>query len=151
MEAWLGAGRLSTFPTDMAGRAPAVRRSFPRVAESIRDSRVWAREIAISSGDVAYAATVELLVSELTTNAVRYGAGDTFAVEFFKTLLIAVIDAGTAPIFTTPTIPDFGREGGRGLGIVDALAARWGVDVLPGGNRVWFQLGGELTVRDAHG
>jgi anti-sigma regulatory factor (Ser/Thr protein kinase) len=108
---------------------------------------VWVRDIVASAGNVVHAATVELLVSELATNAVRYGGGEVFRVEFYNRFLIVVTDAGTEPICS----PHFAHEGGRGLGIVDALAARLGVEVHPGGTRVWFQLGGAPTVQAAHG
>jgi hypothetical protein len=30
--------------------------------------------------------------------------------------------------------------GGRGLWLVEALAARWGCEALPDGKRVWFEV-----------
>ena len=32
------------------------------------------------------------------------------------------------------------EEGGRGLLLVETIAERWGVDPLPSGKRVWFEL-----------
>lgn len=29
---------------------------------------------------------------------------------------------------------------GRGIALLDALAARWGVEILPDGKRVWFEV-----------
>lgn len=33
-----------------------------------------------------------------------------------------------------------GADGGRGVGVIEALSVRWGVDDYPGGKRVWVQL-----------
>lgn len=141
MDAWTRTGRTSLFPDHLSGAPPVVGRTFPRVAESVRESRLWVRGIVASAGNVVHAATVELLVSELTTNAVLYGQGDVFGVDFYSRFLIAVTDAGTDLILPLSGARSLG-EGGRGLAIVDALAVRWGVDIRAGGKRVWFQLGG---------
>lgn len=36
--------------------------------------------------------------------------------------------------------PDPSSEGGRGLGLVETLSARWGIDAGPDGKTVWFHL-----------
>ena len=81
---------------------------------------------------------VELVVSELVANAVRHGAG---TITLVLALLpdgvrVAVADQGPG----APTLVDAGleRTDGRGLALVDRLAAEWGVDRLPdGGKEVW--------------
>ena len=56
-------------------------------------------------------------------------------------LRVCVDDATMTPL--TPARGD-GPEppvgGGRGLWLVEALADRWGCEVLPDGNRVWFEV-----------
>jgi anti-sigma regulatory factor (Ser/Thr protein kinase) len=82
---------------------------------------------------------VELLTSELVTNAVRHAATEiVFCVEVaLSTVRVEVSDAGT----TMPHIRDDDQIGGYGLRIVEALATRWGVDLLPGaGKTVWFEV-----------
>ena len=82
-----------------------------------------------------------LLVSELVTNAVKYGPEDE-AIRLIVTTddaatRFTVHDAGLGPL------PEMRAEsdpapGGHGLRLVDALADRWGVE--RGSTRVWFEL-----------
>jgi serine phosphatase RsbU (regulator of sigma subunit)/PAS domain-containing protein/anti-sigma regulatory factor (Ser/Thr protein kinase) len=86
--------------------------------------------------------TALLLVTELVTNAVRYGraplqlsvlVGD-------DVLRVEVSDHEPRhPVVGPPA--DVWSEGGRGLLLVDAMSASWGVTSLPdGGKSVWFEL-----------
>ena len=83
----------------------------------------------------------ELLTSELVTNAVRY-AGPPVLVQVDQApdgVIVAVQDP--EPALPTPrsAVPD--ELNGRGLAIVAALAADWGVDPVPDdGKAVWFRL-----------
>jgi hypothetical protein len=81
----------------------------------------------------------ELLVSELTTNALRYGPGP-FQVRVLTgaRARVEVFDGGT----TLPSLRDSsaGDESGRGLQIVSQLAAAWGTEERPDGKVVWFEL-----------
>jgi anti-sigma regulatory factor (Ser/Thr protein kinase) len=83
----------------------------------------------------------ELLVSELATNAVRYGAGDDFRIEVdleAGALRVAVHDRSRvvpSPRHTSPV-----EVGGRGLKLVDTLAAAWGAEETADGKVVWFTL-----------
>jgi anti-sigma regulatory factor (Ser/Thr protein kinase) len=81
----------------------------------------------------------QLLVSELVTNALRYGGGR--EIEFrlvitFQWLLISVNDGST----NRPQlrIADADSESGRGLFLVAALADDWGVS--PDGTTTWCTL-----------
>ncbi|MFF7148399.1 ATP-binding protein [Streptomyces griseoaurantiacus] len=87
--------------------------------------------------------TVVLVVAELAANAVLHGRvpGRDFALSLFHDesrgiLRIEVADTHPAlPARRTPA-PD--EDGGRGLLLVDALAADWGMDGRPGpGKTVW--------------
>ena len=86
--------------------------------------------------------TAALLSSELASNAVQYAGGDyQLAVELDPTeLRVEVIDP-------SPTLPEMpparapaDEESGRGLLLVEALAARSGVKLRRGGKAVWFAL-----------
>ncbi|MFJ7274493.1 ATP-binding protein [Kitasatospora sp. NPDC098663] len=85
--------------------------------------------------------TVLLLVSELTTNAIRHATGATFMVslQIGKELLrVAVIDrANGSPQLRTAAETD---QNGRGLELVKALSTRFGWNRLGDGNEVWFEL-----------
>ncbi|MFF7813885.1 SpoIIE family protein phosphatase [Streptomyces sp. NPDC007945] len=84
--------------------------------------------------------TVELIVSELVTNAVRHGAPP-YALRLLRgdsTLTVEVRDgAATAPHLRHAKAAD---EGGRGLHICAMLADAWGVRYEEDGKTVWAEL-----------
>src|SRR4051794_33877842 len=83
---------------------------------------------------------LELVTSELVTNAVVHGAeGVRFAVRVDGTRVVGeVIDGGGG---FEHEVRQRGAEelGGRGLALVDELTTRWGVH--EGTTHVWFELG----------
>lgn len=84
---------------------------------------------------------VQLLVSELVTNAVVHAGSE---VEVAVRLLagsvrIEVVDR--APVDTlAPSAPTDHDEHGRGLLLVETMASAWGVEPLEGGKSVWFEV-----------
>ncbi|MEU2420208.1 SpoIIE family protein phosphatase [Streptomyces sp. NPDC007851] len=87
--------------------------------------------------DVAFA--TELVVSELVTNAVRYGDGP-IALRLIRdaSLICEVSDgSSTAPHLRRARVYD---EGGRGLLLVAQLAERWGSRQTPTGKTIWAEL-----------
>ncbi|MGI8559023.1 MAG: ATP-binding protein [Solirubrobacteraceae bacterium] len=84
----------------------------------------------------------ELLVSELTSNAVTHAhASDPLRLELAlheKCLHVGVTDRG--PGFIAPEHPRPTREGGFGLYLLDSAADRWGVVRGDARCRVWFEL-----------
>jgi len=94
--------------------------------------RVWALD---DLADVAI-----LLTSELVANAVIH-ARSAIRVVARRTppeVVVEVFDA--SPDLPVPGAGDPGRDGGRGLLIVDRLASRWGVEPAESGKVVWFAL-----------
>jgi sigma-B regulation protein RsbU (phosphoserine phosphatase) len=104
--------------------------------------------------------TVQLLTSELVTNAVMH-AGTELELEILVDgdgITVVVTDfASVKPSVTLSEGPPGGgvgrggrayaqldeaqpAEGGRGLLLVSLLATRWGTSHQPGGHQVWFQL-----------
>jgi two-component sensor histidine kinase len=83
------------------------------------------------------------LVSELTTNAYRYGSepGDDMLVRVLPLLTgvrVEVHDTSRKrPHMRTESDE---RARGRGMHIVEALASRWGVDDRPFGKVVWAEV-----------
>jgi anti-sigma regulatory factor (Ser/Thr protein kinase) len=115
-------------------------RSFPEQPESVTAARRFATGVLQDvSPDVA--ATVELLVSELATNCIRHtdSAFDLTIIQSGPEIRVEATDydAG-APTMRSPRPTD---PSGRGLRIVDVLAAAWGVEHRSGrGKTVWFTL-----------
>jgi GAF domain-containing protein/anti-sigma regulatory factor (Ser/Thr protein kinase) len=82
--------------------------------------------------------TTELILSELVTNAIRYG-GDQIRVRMLRdrSLICEVFDSSsTSPHLRYATMND---EGGRGLFLVAQLAERWGTRYLPAGKVIWAE------------
>jgi anti-sigma regulatory factor (Ser/Thr protein kinase) len=86
----------------------------------------------------------ELILSELVTNAIRYGAAPVHVrLLLDRTLICEVSDASsTSPHLRHAATTD---EGGRGLFLVAQLAERWGTRYLPAGKVIWA----EQTIRSA--
>ena len=87
---------------------------------------------------------VRLLVSELFTNAVKYGQpGDArvrLSLEIGDSRVRGeVADHGHGFVEGHVSMPNEDAESGRGLAFLDAIADRWGV-VRNGENCVWFEL-----------
>lgn len=84
--------------------------------------------------------TAVLLASELVTNALLHGKAS-ISIEVLGVtngVRVAVTDEHPGlPALRPPSRED---EHGRGLLLVEKLAARWGVDAHPPGKSVWFEL-----------
>jgi anti-sigma regulatory factor (Ser/Thr protein kinase) len=112
--------------------------TFDAVPEVVHHARELARQALGTWGLAELAETVELLVSELVTNAMRHGAGG-IELRLIRTgsLLCEVRDDGhELPALRHAKVTD---EGGRGLQLVAALADRWGTQRTPTGKVVWFE------------
>ncbi|MFJ3777431.1 SpoIIE family protein phosphatase [Streptomyces sp. NPDC090075] len=81
---------------------------------------------------------VELVVSELVTNAIRYG-GAPVQLRLIRErgLIVEVSDSGhTSPHLRRAATED---EGGRGLFLVAQLTERWGTRYTPTGKTIWTE------------
>jgi anti-sigma regulatory factor (Ser/Thr protein kinase) len=90
----------------------------------------------------AYRDTAELLVSELVTNALRHGEGPMIRLTLscrLGALHCEVEDASSARPAVCRGDNEEG-ESGRGLLLVEHLAARWGSRLSGRGKTVWFDL-----------
>ncbi|MGW3866820.1 ATP-binding protein, partial [Streptomyces sp. NPDC005047] len=86
--------------------------------------------------DLAF--STELILSELVTNAIRYG-GETVHVRMLRdrSLVCEVFDSSsTSPHLRYAAMTD---EGGRGLFLVAQLAERWGTRYTPAGKVIWAE------------
>ena len=111
--------------------------------QSVRQARNFFRSRADRLGASAEVREAgSLAVSEIVTNAVRYGAGPIELRTMLErsSIRVEVSDRGAAMPVATSAEPDM--TGGRGLGIIDAVAQAWGCDRHRdgGGKTVWFTL-----------
>lgn len=115
-----------------------VRRELPRDQRALADARRAVDHLTLSV-DAQTLDDARLLISELVTNSILHGAGDTVTVVVDDgdpgSVRCEVIDQGAG------FVPR-GRQdrviGGWGLSLVDQLATRWGVQ--EGSTHVWFEL-----------
>ncbi|MEW1694555.1 SpoIIE family protein phosphatase [Streptomyces sp. NPDC093249] len=112
---------------------------LPREPRSVGRARELARAQLGAWGLEGLVDTVELLVSELVTNALRYGEGEIrLRMLRDRTLVCEVWDAGLVqPRRRRAKDTD---EGGRGLQLVGLLSSSWGARRTPRGKTVWFEL-----------
>jgi anti-sigma regulatory factor (Ser/Thr protein kinase) len=105
-------------------------------------ARHWVSEVLNRWEANVLTESANLLTSELVSNTVRHahsGASITAAIaDGF--LEVGVFDAHTDSLPRVGSTSDPTAVGGRGIAIVEALAASWGVQVLAEGKQVWFRL-----------
>lgn len=117
-----------------------LRLDIPRDARAPGRARAALEELnGFPEGQLA---PTKLLVSELITNSVKYGADGPVRLvvrgEDSGRTRIEVIDRGVGFIPTARDRPAT-EVGGWGLHMVEALADRWGV--YEGSTHVWFEMG----------
>ncbi|CAM5286054.1 PAS domain-containing protein OS=Streptomyces fumanus OX=67302 GN=GCM10018772_48930 PE=4 SV=1 [Streptomyces fumanus] len=137
--------RVQGLPADSVGDW-----TLPREPRSVGRAREYARAQLLSWDLEPLVDTTELLVSELVTNALRYGEGEIrLRLLLDRTLVCEVWDSGLVqPRRRRARDTD---EGGRGLQLVGLLSAAWGSRRTPRGKTVWFELplpGGETGLTD---
>ncbi|MEU1037566.1 SpoIIE family protein phosphatase [Streptomyces sp. NPDC005551] len=137
--------RVQGLPADSVGDW-----TLPREPRSVGRAREYARARLQSWDLEPLIDTAELLVSELVTNALRYGEGEIrLRLLLDRTLVCEVWDAGLVqPRRRRARDTD---EGGRGLQLVGLLSAAWGSRRTPRGKTVWFELplpDGETSLAD---
>ncbi|WP_338482916.1 SpoIIE family protein phosphatase [Streptomyces sp. SCSIO 75703] len=109
--------------------------SDPAAVAEVR-SRVTRRLTAWGLDELVF--TTELILSELVTNAIRYG-GESVHVRVVRdtSLICEVFDSSsTSPHLRYAAMTD---EGGRGLFLVAQLSERWGTRYTPAGKVIWAE------------
>ncbi|MEU1471624.1 SpoIIE family protein phosphatase [Streptomyces sp. NPDC005761] len=107
--------------------------SAPAAARRLVSERLAAWNVSDETGDAT-----ELIVSELVTNAVRYGSPPVrLRLILDRGLTCEIWDGST----TAPHMKYAGAvdEGGRGLFIISQLATLWGTRYAPQGKTVWSE------------
>jgi anti-sigma regulatory factor (Ser/Thr protein kinase) len=113
---------------------------LPRSAEAPHDARCaldgFEHGLRPEREDAA-----KLLLTELVTNAVKYGGAGPLQVELRsgpKAFRAEVVDDGSGFEARPRDTSDTGTPGGWGLHLVDQLSDRWGMH--EGSTHVWFLL-----------
>jgi anti-sigma regulatory factor (Ser/Thr protein kinase) len=90
--------------------------------------------------DVEMEGTLELLTSELVTNAVLHARTPLLlgVAQSGARIIVCVGDRNLLRPEQQPYSED--RSDGRGIVILQALAERWGITTQPGGKVVWFTM-----------
>ncbi|GGQ89188.1 hypothetical protein GCM10010280_40850 [Streptomyces pilosus] len=137
--------RVQGLPADSVGDW-----TLPREPRSVGRAREFARAQLLAWDMEPLVDTTELLVSELVTNALRYGEGEIrLRLLLDRTLVCEVWDSGLVqPRRRRARDTD---EGGRGLQLVGLLSAAWGSRRTHRGKTVWFELplpGTDTTLTD---
>jgi anti-sigma regulatory factor (Ser/Thr protein kinase) len=117
---------------------------LPRIPESVRIARFHVRAALGFHGLDKYADDVELITSELVTNAIQHVSGepgDTIGVLLVRVchpVAVAVIvsDSSRKVPIRRPTLAAT-SERGRGLQLVEALSSHWGWHPNPSGKAVF--------------
>ncbi|MCT9083167.1 ATP-binding protein [Streptomyces fulvoviolaceus] len=126
--------------------APPRTARLSTVLYSDRESLRQARSITIDRltawGAEDRADTAVLLVNELVTNALVHAPGAVRLRLFLHSGLLRCEVADRHRTRHPHLCPvSMGRESGRGLRLVEAMALRWGSTPAPNGKDVWFELG----------
>jgi len=129
-----------------AGAAVLAQSWFPGRTSSVPQARRFAA--GLLSEDFGARDEVLLLVSEIAANAVRHSAsgdGGEFEVAVSVTAGLVRVEIGDQGGASEPRLTGQDGQadaltGGRGLRIVDALAAKWGHAGDELGRVVWFEV-----------
>lgn len=113
----------------------------PNAPRSIALVRRYVVDVCTARGWGEVADDAALLVSEAATNAVLHAYGPQIRVRVLargSRLRVEVFDGSPSLPVQRSALPS--AEGGRGLALVEALAAAWGVQAQPAGKTFWFEL-----------
>ncbi|MFF4900394.1 ATP-binding protein [Streptomyces sp. NPDC001068] len=133
--------------------APVVTEVLAREPASVPAARRLVRHTLADWHLPELADAAELVVTELSTNAVQHARHAMFRVTLRRIAPDRVRVAVTDKSHTAPVLwpLDQGAEGGRGLALVAALASEWGTDPLAWGKRVWADLAPNADERPRRG
>ncbi|WP_030663115.1 ATP-binding protein [Streptomyces rimosus] len=128
-------------PRSHAIGVPGYSETLPCTPESVHRARQLVDTALRTWGLSGLTDDVTVAASELVTNAVQHAKGRHFRLRISRLapsrVLIAVTDRSfVQPVLRTPNADD---ARGRGLVLVDELAAHWGTEPRPFGKTVWAE------------
>ncbi len=114
---------------------------LPCDTRSVAVARRFCHEALLARGHGRFVDDCQLLVSELVTNAVLHGGTAIELRCIVDTHGVRVEVRDGSSVLPGPRHYDVTASTGRGIRLVDALAAKWGAHVEATGKVVWFELG----------
>ncbi|MER7999590.1 ATP-binding protein [Streptomyces sp. NPDC095613] len=121
---------------------PAYSQTLPCAPESARRARLLVTAACTAWGLPGLADAAALVVSELIANSVQHSGSRLVRVLISlpepERVRVAVMDTSRTP--PAPRATDADTEGGRGLVVIEALADRWGTELLRRGKQVYVEL-----------
>jgi anti-sigma regulatory factor (Ser/Thr protein kinase) len=114
--------------------------TFAPETASIPEARRFVDDVILDWGDLDSRYAVRLLTSEVATNAVQHGRTD------FRVSVATRDDVARVEVFdANPRLPatctaPADASSGKGLVIIDAMAADWGAEPSKQGKLVWFEV-----------
>jgi anti-sigma regulatory factor (Ser/Thr protein kinase) len=128
-----------TGPLDQVHWADAAR-TFGGTRQDAREARAFVLEMLGPWRDEQVAADAALVVTELAANAVLH-AGSAFSVSLaLRGDVIRISVGDTVPLGQPGGNHWLPAAPGHGLGLVAAMAARWGVETQASGKAIWAEL-----------
>ncbi|GAA2680189.1 hypothetical protein GCM10010400_49480 [Streptomyces aculeolatus] len=136
-------GEREAGPIEVWGNPAVGEVRLPSRPESAGSARRLAEAVVVGHWGMSprFAEHAVLLVSELVGNAVRHTGARTFGLRMSRRrgrIRIEVRDPSRALPCLMP-VRDMDTSG-RGLFLIDQVADRWGVDLLPRGKCTWVEL-----------
>ncbi|MDW6058453.1 ATP-binding protein [Streptomyces sp. FXJ1.4098] len=124
--------------THALGAERVASMEVPYDPAAVADARAWAAGKLVEWGLDDLAFTTELVVSELVTNALRYGSPPIRLRLIRERALICEVSdrSSTSPHLRRAGATD---EGGRGLFLIAHIAQDWGTRYTTGGKTVWTE------------
>ncbi|WP_406143681.1 SpoIIE family protein phosphatase [Streptomyces sp. NBC_01012] len=121
------------------GRDAIAEWEFPADPATVSDARAAVADKVGAWGLADLGFAVELIVSELITNAVRYAGGPIGLRLIHDDVLVCEVSdpSNTQPRLRRASSSD---EGGRGLFLVAQLSERWGSRYRQSGKTIWAEL-----------
>ena len=116
------------------------RERFPSDVQSAGAARRFASKVLATWGCEDLEDAVQLLVSELVTNAVIHAHTDVEVVLRQRPDRVRVEVIDTAPEYVHRRDAATEDQSGRGMALTEALAVAWGIDTLVAGKAVWFEV-----------
>jgi len=132
---------INPLPRESAG---SRRLALPDSHRSPALARAWVRQLLdeelVAEASCDLVDTVEMLTSELVTNAVLHGRSTLVVQLTMVADTVQIVVEDNSPVPPQSRDPEDFAEGGRGLLLVDWLASSWGWEVTPTGKYVWFRV-----------